>query len=54
VDDQPPDPTPTTTVPSGDVGDDGSNTGLIIGIVVAVIAAVVIVGGGLVWLSRRD
>ncbi len=54
VDDQPLDPTPTTTAPSGDVGDDGSNTGLSIGIVVAVIAAVVIVGGGLVWLSRRD
>ncbi len=54
VDDQPLDPTPTTTAPSGGVGDDGSNTGLIIGIVVAVSAAVVIVGGGIVWLSRRD
>ncbi len=54
VDDQPADPTPTVTAPVDGSDDDGSNAGLIIGIIVAVVAAVAVVGGGLVWLSRRE
>lgn len=55
ADDRPVDPTPTLAAPSGDSDDDDeSNSGLIIGIIVAVVAAVAIVGGGLVWLSRRE
>ena len=48
-------PTPTVVAPSsGDGGDGGSNTVLIVGIIAAVVVIALVVIGGLVWMGRRE